>query len=494
MIIAYDLGTSGVKASLVSEDCSIIKSTFRSYPTLCSPDGKREQRPLDWWNAIKDCTVELLQGEKSSNVNAICLSGHSMGIAPLDKNGELLCDTMPIWSDDRGTPQSERFFKEISYDVWYADTGCGSPAGLYPLFKIMNCKEHTPELYRDTACFIGTKDYINFRLCKNIASDISYASGTGIMSALRYEYNQDYLNAAGVDISKLPRICDSTDIVGYMTKESADELGLVSGIPIVCGGVDNACMALGAGCIRENDMYASLGTSAWVSTTLTSPMTIPGAYTFAHAIRGLYLTHLGIFSSGSSHSWTLNNIFPYLDQKTRYAEFEKLAKASVTGAKGVIFAPAFAGGSLADPSPNIRGSFVNLDLAHTTADLAQATLEGISMHLKYAADKLFERGAVPKELILTGGGAKSDYWTQIYADVFDLPMSRSSVMQNTATLGAAVIGMVGAGIHKSFDCIENALKGKEILYPVKENAEFYKKRLVAFSYLLRAQAEIYSLT
>ena len=493
MVIAYDLGTSGVKASLVSEDCSIKKSTFRSYPTFCSPDGKREQRPLDWWNAIKDSTSELMQGENASDVNAICLSGHSMGIASLDKNGELLCDTMPIWSDDRGTPQAKRFFENTDYLDWYKDTGCGSPAGLYPLFKIMNCKENTPDLYRDTACFIGTKDYINFRLCKNIASDISYASGTGIMSTLRYEYNREYLSLAGVDETKLPPICDSTDIVGYMTKEAADELSLVSGIPIVCGGVDNACMALGAGCIRENDMYASLGTSAWVSTTLKEPMPIPGAYSFAHAIRGLYLTHLGIFSSGSSHNWALNNIFPYLDQKNRYAEFEKLAKASVTGAKGVIFAPALAGGSLADPSPNIRGSYVNIDLAHTPADLAQATLEGISMHLKYAADKLFERGAIPEELILTGGGAKSDYWAQIYSDVFDLPISRSSVMQNTATLGAAVIGMVGAGIHKSFDCIENALKNKEVLYPDKENAAFYQKRLKAFSCLLRAQAEIYSL-
>ena len=97
MIIAYDLGTGGVKASLVNEDCSIRKSTFRSYPTFCSPDGKREQRPLDWWNAIKDATSELVADGKASEINAICLSGHSMGIASIGRDGELLCDTMPIW-------------------------------------------------------------------------------------------------------------------------------------------------------------------------------------------------------------------------------------------------------------------------------------------------------------------------------------------------------------------------------------------------------------
>ena len=300
MIMAYDLGTGGVKASLVSEDCAIPKSTFRSYPTFCSPDGKREQRPLDWWNAIKDATVELLAYDPNVKIDAICLSGHSMGIASLGKNGELLCDTMPIWSDDRGASQAERFFKEIDYTAWYNDTACGSPAAIYPLFKIMNCKENTPELYRDTFCFIGTKDYINFRLCGNMASDISYASGSGAMSALTYKYNEDYMKASGIDSAKLPRICDSTEIVGYTTRESAAELGITAGIPVVCGGVDNACMALGAPCLKVGDMYASLGTSAWVSTTLEKPLTIPGAYTFAHAIRGLYLTHLGSFSSGSS--------------------------------------------------------------------------------------------------------------------------------------------------------------------------------------------------
>ena len=116
------------------------------------------------------------------------------------------------------------------------------------------------------------------------------------------------------------------------------------------------------------------------------------------------------------------------------------------------------------------------------------------MHLKFVADKLFASGNLPDELILTGGGAKSDYWAQLYADVFDLPTSRSSVMQNTATLGAAVIGMVGVGIHSSFDCVKSAFKDKNVLPPQKEKAMFYQKRLKAFAELLSAQASVYALT
>jgi len=474
-VLSLDLGTGGVKASLVTADGNILGNGFAFYQTYCDADGRREQCPEEWWGAVVSSVRELLTAVKDHlPIAAIGISGHSMGRVPVDREGRLLEQYTPIWSDSRARDEAAEFFDKIAWDEWYRTTGNGSPPSHYAAFKIMQLKKNVPDIYDSTAAFLGTKDYINMKLCGAVCSDRSYATGSGVYDLVRDEWNADYVAACGIDPAKLPRLYKSTDIIGHVTRDAAEALGIDSGIPVVAGGVDNGCMALGAGCIRPGEAYCSLGSSSWIAAVSENVDADVNSkpYIFGHCVPGLKLTHEGIFSSGTSHDWVINNMFCDLDRETRYAEFDRLAASSPVGANGLMFCPALAGGSSADPSPDMRGSFVRLDLSHTRADIARATLEGLALQLRYVSECMMPD---IKCLTLTGGGARSHLLRQIFADVFGVPVAVSSVTRHTAALGAAALALVGVGAHENFDFISGVLADREITKPIHENENKYNK-------------------
>lgn len=476
-VLSFDFGTGGVKASLFNETGMRLGSAFKEYETFYTIDGFHEQNPEDWWRAIINSIKELLLTNSSEDIVAIGLSGHSLGVVPIDENGNLLCEKTPIWSDTRAISQSKRFFKEVDYKQWYFDTGCGFPAHLYSLFKIMWYKENLPQVYNKTYKFLGTKDYINYMFTGVAVTDYSYASGSGAYSLLNKNYIDKWITAAGVHKEKLADIVTSNKVIGKLTDSAAKTLGLKSGIPVVCGGVDNSCMALGAGCITNGDTYASLGTSAWVTVASDKPILNfeKKPYTFAHCIEDMYIPSVGVFSSGSALKWVLNTMFTELcSQSDPYKAFTELAIKSPVLANYLMFLPHFAGGSSVDPSPNIRGSFIGLHLAHKKSDIARSVLEGIAYDLKIAYDVLSKNTTVKKELLLVGGGAKSSIWRQIYADIFGIPTAKTDVMQDAAALGAAALGAVGVGLWENYSPIYEAHKNRILTPPDKENYKKYK--------------------
>lgn len=489
-VLSLDLGTGGVKASLVTADCRILGNGFASYPTYGDSDGRREQCPEEWWSAVVSSVKDVLaETEDRPPIAAIGISGHSMGRVPVDESGELLEQYTPIWSDSRPREYAEQFLGKTQWSEWYKTTGNGSPPPHYAAFKIMSLKQNQPEIYNRAVAFLGTKDYINMKLCGAICSDHSYATGSGLYDLVRGCWQQDYIAACGIDPHKLPRLYKSTDVIGHVTARAAEVLGIEAGIPVVAGGVDNGCMALGAGCIREGEAYCSLGSSSWiaaVSATVDADVNSK-PYIFGHCIEGLKLTHEGIFSSGTSHDWVINNMFCDLDRQTRYAQFDELAASAPLGADGLIFCPALGGGSSADPSPDMRGAFMRMDLSHTRADIARATLEGLALQLRYVSECMM--GSI-RCLTLTGGGARSKLLQQIFADVFGVPVAVSAVTRHTAALGAAALALVGIGAYENFDFVQNALGNREVTEPVHENVKRYAEIQKDFVRVMQMSGEL----
>ena len=163
-VIAYDLGTGGIKTSLFREDGKSIGFRFLSYETSFPQEGFREQRPDTWWDAVRSTTKEILDdiGISPDEIVSLAVSGHSLGALPIGYNGKLLCEYVPIWNDARAKMQAKRFFERVSEDEWYMSTGNGFPPEFYSIFKILWYKEIMPEIYENTDKFIGTKDYINY--------------------------------------------------------------------------------------------------------------------------------------------------------------------------------------------------------------------------------------------------------------------------------------------------------------------------------------------
>jgi xylulokinase len=499
-ILAYDLGTGGNKASLYDERGSCIASTFESYETLYPEVGWHEQRATDWWNAVVDATEKLLvaTGVDVGRIECLALSGQSLGVVPIGPGGELLRDSTPIWSDTRAAAQTQAFFGNIDEDEWYGMTGNGFSRECYSIFKVMWYRDNEPDMYRAISKVIGSKDYVNFRLTGKVMTDYSYASGCGVYDLTNWSYSDRLIEASGIKRDLLPEIVPSTHVVGTLTREASEDLGIPVELKVVCGGVDNSCMALGAGNIVEGRVYLSLGSSAWIAVSSSEPVIDRDIrpFVFTHVVPGMFTSATSIFSAGSSFKWVRDNLCADLVQaeehegKDPYEMMTALAETSPQGSNKLFFNPSLAGGSAAHLSPHIRGGFVGLDLAHTRADIIRATMEGITMDLKLMYDRLERLCKLEDRLLLVGGGSKSRFWRQMFADVFNTTIVKSNVDQEAGSLGAAAVAAVGAGIWKDFSPLDDIVKGEEIAEPDSNAVEVYDRLLPLFERVLHFDAEI----
>jgi len=484
-IISYDLGTGGNKASVYDTDGNCLTSTFVSYNTYYPKTGWHEQCPLDWWNAIIESTKKLLglRVVDKKDIKCLAISGHSLGAVPIDKHGLLLRKTTPIWSDCRAHQEVGKLFEKVDKKSWYTKTGNGFPSELYTIFKIMWYKSNEPEIYKQIYKVIGTKDYINYKLTGKINTDYSYASGSGVYNLQTWKYSNSLIEASGIPREIFPDIVPSTQILGNLTKNAAKILNLQENVKVVCGGVDNSCMAVGARNISEGRVYTSLGSSAWIAVSSKKPIidfkTKP--FVFAHVIPEMFTSAVSIFSAGSAYKWVRDNICNNLvaisekENKDPYILMDSLAEKSPIGSKGLLFNPSLAGGSSFEPSPHIRGGYFGIDFSHNQADLIRSSMEGVAINLSIVRDILEKHCKLSSEMMLAGGGSKSKLWRQIFADTYNSNIVKTNIGQEAGSLGAAAIAAVGAGFWKDFSKVDKIKQIREITEPIPENVDKYKK-------------------
>ena len=500
IIIAYDLGTGGNKASLYDVDGNCLAAVFVPYHTSYPQPSWHEQQPGDWWHAVVESTRKLLATgcANANDIECLALSGHSLGCVPLAADGTLLRESTPIWSDKRPETQARRFFEKVDERRWYRLTGNGFPAAHYTLFKMMWYRDEEPAMFRRIHKVIGTKDYINFKLTGRIATDFSYASGSGVYDLLGWRYSGELVAASDLDPALLPDIVPSTEILGTLAPESARELGLPASVKVACGGVDNSCMALGARNITEGSVYASLGSSAWIAATSTKPLLDDRArpYVFTHVIPGMFNSAVAIFSSGTSFRWVRDQLCANLVEQARqqgadvYELMTALAATSPVGAHRLLFNPSLAGGSSLDDSPHIRGGFIGLDLGHTQADVLRASMEGIALNLRLVLDALRKLCPVRDEMVVVGGSSRSKLWRQIFADAWKMTLLKTNIGQEAGSLGAAAVAAVGAGLWKDFSPIDAIHKLEDKSTPVSQHAALYEKLLPVFRDACHCQSKL----
>ena len=480
--LACDLGTGGCKSSLYSVEGECLDSLFKEYPTYYPEDSRHEQKPTEWWDAVRDSIRELMEGKPASvrdSVVGIGLSGHSLGLVPLDGEGRLLMDSVPIWSDSRpGDAETIPFFNNIPEDEWYMITGNGFPPALYTVFKILWLKNNQPDLFRNIDKVIGTKDYINFRLTGVVATDYSYASGSGVYSLKDWSYSQKLMDAAGLDAGQFPEIVASSEVLGSLTDNAAAELGLPTSVRVVAGGVDNSCMALGAGCYRPGRIYNSLGSSSWIAVSSENPLLHPETrpYVFTHVVPGQFASATAIFSAGSSYKW-FAEILRGADEDFEYRLLDQEAEDVPAGSDNLLFNPSLAGGSSLDRSTAIRGAFLGLSLLHTRGHLVRSVMEGVGCGLKVALDALQDLTETDRVITVVGGGSKSPLWCQILADLFDADILKTSIDQQAAALGAAALVFVGCGLWDDYGNIDDLHEIQDQSSPNPDNRDVYERLL-----------------
>lgn len=486
-IIAYDLGTGGIKASLFNLEGCEQASAFLQYDIHYTGALQHEQRPNDWWNGVIQTTRELLDKTQAApeGIVALALSGQSLAVVPVDETGALLREYVPIWSDARAEAQAGAFFSKVDPDEWYMSTGNGFPPAQYSLFKIMWYRDNEPALYQKTYRILGSKDYCNLRMTGVFATDHSYASGSGAYDLQRRCYRSDYIEAAGVGPSLFPEILSSHTAIGNLTSEAAALLGLTTRTKVMAGGVDNACMALGARGIRNGRAYLSLGSSSWIAVTGDRPLLDLSVkpFVFAHCIDGMYASATSIFAAGSSFRWMRDILCGDLVEQERagavpdaYLAMTELAGRVPIGANGLCFNPSLAGGAMIEESPHMVGCFAGLRLSHTRGDMIRAAMEGITYNLYYAFTLLEAMQGPIDSLLLTGGGGKNPFWRQMFADVFGISIIKTNIDQSAASLGAAALCAYGLGLWKDYSRVDDIHIVQSVQEPIEAHTASYRKQ------------------
>ncbi|GGG05960.1 xylulokinase [Paenibacillus abyssi] len=440
-ILAHDLGTSSHKCTAFDRHGRIAASASLTYPTHIGHGGEVEQHPSDWWHAVAVTTRKVLDKITPTSIAAISFSGHMMGGCPIGKDGTPLRASL-IHADTRSTVLERYVFERVDKDLFYSATGNRIDSH-YPLLKMLWLKENEPEIYRSTAYFLQAKDYLAYRMTGQLGvTDFSDASLTGIYNVNEAAWDEAILRELGLEPELLPEILPSASIIGPVSQAAAHETGLLAGTPVVLGGGDGACAAVGAGALEAGDGYINMGTTAWVSKAVRQPLLDEQQRVFTMCGQDADSYHaLGTMqTAGAAYEWAVKVIGGGIS----YAQAEAEASRVPWGSEAIIFLPYLLGERSPIWNPHARGLFFGLDAGHTRGHLLRAVMEGIGYHLRSIADCLDPDRKV-KAYQVIGGAARSQVMQHILSTVLETPIRMNEHTVEASSLGAAMMGGVAVG-------------------------------------------------
>jgi xylulokinase len=500
-ILAHDLGTTGNKATLYDREGKLVGSAFFGYGTRYEHTGWAEQSPEDWWRAVCQSTQTLLKqvNLRATEIACITFSGQMMGCVPLDRQARPLRDAI-IWADQRSVAQEQWLADRISREEVYRITGHRLSAS-YSLPKMLWVRDHQPELYKQTYKFVHAKDAMVARLTGVFVTEPSDASSMNLYDLEQGTWSEKIIAAAGLDPAQLPDVKPSITVVGELLPSVAEEVGLAAGTPVVIGGGDGACAAVGAGVWREGAAYNYIGSSSWIALSTPKPIYDPDykTFTFGHIVPDMFMPTGTMQAAGASYQWTRDQLGGMEAQAaaalglSSYELMNLNAEQSPAGAKGLLYLPYLMGERSPRWNTKARGAFIGLTIRHTRADMLRAVLEGVSMNLRVILEAFTKQGAKIESMRVIGGGARGRFWNRIMADVYGLPVQRLAILEQATSMGAAVAGGVGVGLYKDFSISEQMNAIAETVQPDPAAQAVYARQYPIFEAAYQQLLPIYEL-
>ncbi|HEX7002793.1 MAG TPA: xylulokinase [Trueperaceae bacterium] len=439
--LGLDVGTSALKAVAVDESGEVIARCDRTYPLLTPRPGWSEQRPEEWWEAARSALRQLAQDVAGEfEPRALGLSGQMHGMVAVDEHGEVVRPAI-LWNDQRTGDAVRTIEAAVPSREMIERTGNPAITG-FQLAKVVWLRQAEPENFERTRHVLFPKDFIGYRLTGELFAEPCDASGSNAFNLHAQAWDADILDALGIDARRWPQVMPSKAVVGAVQPAVAAELGLPPGLDVVAGAGDNAAAAYGLGLSSERPQLGSvsLGTSGVISAPRGTPRPDPQGrlHLFCHADGGFFLLGVTLAAAGSL-GWFREKLAP--DRTVE--ELVGLAAQVPTGAMGVTFKPYLSGERTPHLDPSLRASFHGLSLAAGLPEMARAVLEGVAFSLREALQVMEPLGA-PEQALLTGGGARSPVWSQMVADVLQLPLGRSGSESGPA-YGAARLALESLG-------------------------------------------------
>ena len=439
-LLTLDLGTTGCKVCLWDTQGTLLSAADHGYPIHHPEPDWAEQDSADWWNAAVTAARRCLAGQNPSDIAAIGLSSQREGVVPIDKDGQPLARCI-IWMDRRCRPQCARLGEEFGEPFLHSHTGV-APDPNYTACKLLWLRENQPDLLNRATMFLQPRDFLYYRLTGAPAMDYTLASRTMMLDLRRRCWWPDMFARVGIRTDQFPPLARSIDAPHRTSADAASALGIPTGIPVALGGGDRACEGVGAG-LSGSRASDSTGTATQVSmVTEQLPENLGRVPCGMHAVPGRYLFELGASTTASAMRW-LRELFGMPPEGM--ASLEQEAGQSPPGARNLMMFPFFMGARSTRWNPDARGLILGLSLGHTRGDIARALMEGVGYEVATCLDGLRDIGVTPGELVVIGGGARSDLWAQIKADVLGVPVYRPRYTE-AASLGAAILAATAVGL------------------------------------------------
>jgi xylulokinase len=510
-ILALDLGTSGVKVAVTTVRGELVASAVERYPLHVLGGGGVEQDPADWWDAVVRGTRRVLgeAGADPGRVVGVGCSAQWSGTVPVDDRGRPLMRAV-IWMDSRGAEQVRRITRGFpavqGYGVgrlaaWVRRSG-GAPGhlGTDTVAHVLWVRDRLPEVYRRTHKFLEPRDWLNFQLTGRMASSpdaatLLWVTDTRDLAAVRYD--DHLLGLAGLDRDKLPDLVPSASVLGPLRPEAAAALGLPATVQVVTGAPDIMASAVGAGTVADFDAHLYLGTSSWLvchvpfrkadllHNMASVPSAIPGRYLLINEQQaaGICLAELG--------SW----LYPAEDGAPAgdsYAAMLALAAEVPAGSDGLIFTPWLNGERTPVDDRTVRGGFFNQSLGVTRGHLVRAVLEGVACNSRWLLGYV-ERfaGRRLEAVTAVGGGARSELWCQVHADVLGRVVRQAADPVLANARGAALQAAVALG-HLGWDEVAATVPIARSFEPDPARRRVYDTLFPEFVNLYKRTRKIYA--
>jgi xylulokinase len=483
-LLGIDIGTSGTKTLVCDQKGKVLATAMAEHAISSPKPGWSEQDPQDWWAASGRATKAVLKKAKikGSDIKAIGLSGQMHGSVFLGDGPKPLRPAL-LWNDQRTAEQCRQIEDRAGGREALIELVANPALTGFTAPKILWVRQHEPKVYQRTKHILLPKDYIRYRMTGEYATEVSDASGTLLLDVVNRAWSHRLLGLLEIDRALLPSLAESPEVTGTLHQQGADALGLVAGIPVVGGGGDQAAGAVGNGIVASGVVSATLGTSGVVFAHSDSPTRDPlgRVHTMCHAVPGKWCVFGCMLSAGGSFQWLRNQLGAdemAAAKKKKVDPYELLvsrAQAAPLGSEGLFFLPYLTGERCPHPDPCARGGWIGLTSRTTRDMLIRSLLEGVTFGMRDALEIMRQMSIPVSEVRLSGGGARSAFWRQLQADIYQSPVVITNASEGPA-YGVALLAGVGTGVWSSVEqACKSSIKQVQKIKPHKKSADAYQR-------------------
>ncbi len=480
-LLGIDVGTTGSKALLIGEGGVIVATHTEEYPMNTPQPQWAEQDPEEWWRAVTESVRAVLEisGIDPSDVKGVGLTGQMHGLVLLGREGKPLRPCI-MWNDQRSGVQCVWITEKVGARRLLELTGNPVLSG-FTAPKIVWVREHEPQIYEQVTKVLLPKDYIRFRLTGEFATEVSDASGTSLFNVGGRRWSEEIVEELEIPWEWLPDCYESPVVSGLISPAAAESTGLKAGTPVVGGGGDQAAQAVGSGIIEPGLVSVTVGTSGviFISTDDFLVESQGRLHAFCHAVPDKWHLMGVMLSAGGSLRWFRDTLgwmekaVAALVGRDPYELLTSEAALVPPGSEGLLFLPYLTGERTPYPDPDARAVFMGLTLRHGKPHLVRALLEGVAYGLRDSMELVKALGLEIRQVRASGGGARSELWRQILADVFGVELAIINVTEGAA-YGAALLAGVGTGIYKDVDeACDTTIKVLQCIAPTQKNVPIY---------------------